>query len=150
MMTCYYHRACGCLQTTTAGAIEGFTADSGLARRMKNFFGAMCEIAKTDVRKGENFAEQYPGTYVDDITKQKNGTSFVVRIKVPLSGALFNPVWGETGLSRSCPYQRLPLAIPNLNQGSLTILFKNLEKSIIRRLGRTLSRDKECLRYSPE
>ena len=122
-----------------SACVEGFTTDSGLARRMKNVYGAMCDIES--IKVGSNFKEQYPGTYAENKAEFFQGTSFVLRIKVPLSGALFNPVWGETGLSRSCPYQRLPLAIPNLNQGSLTILFKDLEKSLIRRLGRTLSRD---------
>ena len=62
-----------------------------------------------------------------------------MRIRYPLSGGLFNSVWGESGLARSCPYQRLALAIPNYNQGSMTILFKDLEKSLVRRLGRTMS-----------
>ena len=126
-----------------ANCVEAFTADSGLARRMKNFFSSMCEIESTDVKAGKNFKEQFPGTWdADNKSHYLNGTSFVIRIKVPLSGGLFNPVWGETGLSRSCPYNRLPLAIPNYNQGSLTVLFRDLEKSIVRRLGRTLSRDR--------
>ena len=128
---------------TALSCFEGVTSDSGLARRMKNFFGSMTSIGDTDVKAGKNFKEQYPNTTdFDDAAHFKFGTSFVVRIKVPLSGALFNPVWGESGLSRSCPYQRLPLAIPNLNQGSLTVLFKDLEKSLVRRLGRTLTRDR--------
>ena len=118
-----------------AATVEGFTADSGLARRMKNLFASITGKSTS----------QYPGSAM---TKSAvyNGSSFKVRVRFPLCGAVFNPCWGESGLSRSCPYQRLALAIPNLNQGALTILYKDLEKTVIRRLGRTLSRNKNALR----
>ena len=116
-----------------ATSVEGFTADTGLARRMKNLYAAITGTTK----------DGYPGTAasVESIAKY-NGSSFKLRVRFPLCGGLFNPCWGESGLSRSCPYQRLALAIPNYNQGSLTVLFKDLEKCVIRRLGRTLSKDK--------
>ena len=112
----------------SAKTVEGFTADTGLARRMKNLYASIT---------GETL-QQYPSTKVKR-TAQNNGSSFKLRVRFPLCGGLFNPCWGESGLSRSCPYQRLALAIPNYNQGSLTILFKNLERCVVRRLGRTLS-----------
>lgn len=115
---------------TSAPTVEGFTADSGLCRRMKNLYASITGSTK----------EMYPGAGTDNID-QFNGSSFKLRVRFPLCGGLFNPCWGESGLSRSCPYQRLALAIPNYNQGSLTLLFKDLEKSIVRRLGRTLSVD---------
>ena len=118
-------------QAFSAPTVEGFTADSGLARRMKNLYSAI--IGKTK--------DGYPGVKTGT-TEDYNGSSFKLRIRFPLCGGLFNPCWGESGLSRSCPYQRLALAIPNYNQGSLTVLFKDLEKSIVRRLGRTLSTNK--------
>ena len=114
----------------SAPTIEGFTADTGLARRMKNLYQAITTSTN----------ELYPSSKKAR-TAQYNGSSFKLRVRFPLCGGLFNPCWGESGLSRSCPYQRLALAIPNYNQGSLTVLFKDLEKSVCRRLGRTLSRD---------
>lgn len=119
-----------------APTVEGFTADTGLARRMKNLFASVVGVCSD---------AEYPS----DNTAQRtvyNGSSFKVRIRFPLCGGVFNPCWGESGLSRSCPYQRLALAIPNLNQGALTVLFKDLEKTVIRRLGRTLSKDKVAMR----
>ena len=115
----------------SAPTVEGFTADTGLARRMKNLYAAITGKTK----------DGYPGTSTG-ATEDFNGSSFKLRIRFPLCGGLFNPCWGESGLARSCPYQRLALAIPNYNQGSLTVLFKDLEKSIVRRLGRTLSTKK--------
>ena len=116
-------------QLAGARTVEGFTADSGLVRRMKNLYSAITGKATT----------LYPGAQ-QVLSDKYNGSSFKLRIRFPLVGGLFNPCWGESGLSRSCPYQRLALAIPNLNQGSLTVLFKDLEKCIVRRLGRTLSK----------
>ena len=115
----------------SAPTVEGFTADTGLARRMKNLYAAITG-STNDLYPGSNKAQ----------VSNFNGSSFKLRVRFPLCGGLFNPCWGESGLSRSCPYQRLALAIPNYNQGSLTVLFKNLEKSVCRRLGRTLSIDR--------
>ena len=121
---------------TGAPTVEGFTADTGLARRMKNLFASITGLAT---------AETFPGKK-KAASELYNGSSFTVRVRFPLCGGVFNPCWGESGLSRSCPYQRLALAIPNLNQGALTILFKDLEKTVIRRLGRTLSVDENAMR----
>ena len=118
----------------SAKTVEGFTADTGLARRMKNLYSSIT---------GDSL-QQYP-SLKQKRTTQNNGSSFKLRVRFPLCGGLFNPCWGESGLSRSCPYQRLALAIPNYNQGSLTILFKNLERCVVRRLGRTLSVDRNAL-----
>ena len=108
---------------------EGRTLDSGIQKRMKNFYA--CIIEKNEPEKVAAEARE--------VTDTVSGSGFIVRIRYPLSGGLFNAVWGESGLARSCPYQRLALAIPNYNQGSMTILFKDLEKSLVRRLGRTMS-----------
>ena len=127
------HRA---LQAS-ASTVEGFTADTGLARRMKNLY--------TSIVGGYSAGAEvlYPGSNTKKVAKY-NGSSFKLRVRFPLCGGLFNPCWGESGLSRSCPYQRLALAIPNYNQGSLTLLFKDLEKCVVRRLGRTLSKNKNA------
>ena len=118
--------------------VEGFTTDSGLQKRKKNFFNCITEAT----------VEELPGaTNNEKVTQVQalSGTSFIIRVRFPLAGAVFNPCWGESGLARSCPYQRLALAIPNLNQGSITILFKDLEKCLVRRLGRTLSLDQNAI-----
>ena len=116
--------------------IEGLTSDSGLTKRMKNFYA--CVMA----RNNDDIKNDYPKSGTDnDARYLLSGSGFIVRVRYPLSGGLFNAVWGESGLARSCPYQRLALAIPNYNQGSLTVLFKDLMKCLVRRLGRTCSLD---------
>ena len=94
--------------------LEGLTFDSGLHQRMENFYDQVREsaaVAATD-------------------------RSVTLEIKFPISGSVFNSQWGSSGLSRSDPRLRMALGIPHLNQCTITYNFKDLLKSIIRRLGR--------------
>ena len=100
-------------------SIAGMTMDSGLQCRLRNFSdNVVASEAPTNLAVAQ-------------------GVKLTVRVQARLDGCLFNQVYGEAGLSRSSPYQKQCLAIPNYNAGSLTILFKDLEKRLVRRLGRT-------------
>ena len=103
-------------------AIEGLTADTGVCRRMDNFFD---QIVDAEVGTGAA-AAVFPVT----------DNSITLEIRAPLQGGPFNSLWGASGLSRSDPRQKMALGIPNYNQGQITYNFKNLIKSIVRRLGR--------------
>ena len=98
----------------------GMTTDSGTQCRLRNFADACTE--SKDLNAGRN-----------------DGSTHVIKILCPLDGAVFNQVYGESGVSRTSIYPKLCLAIPNANSISVTILFKDLEKSIVRRLGRVRS-----------
>ena len=108
-------------QTQTAG----MTCDSGLASRLKNFADNIVLAVGSE----------------DEEKDYSEGMKFTVKIQAPLDGGVFNQIWGETGSSRSSIYSKLCLAIPNANSMAVTILFKDLEKSIIRRLGRNFVAD---------
>ena len=105
----------GCTQTS------GMTCDSGTSQRANNF--ADCIVSS----KGEGA----------DSNVYNNAYVYRIKVLAPLDGAVFNPVYGESGLSASGVYPKLCLAIPNANSMSVTILWKDLEKQLVRRLGRT-------------
>ena len=101
-------------------SVAGMTTDSGTSLRLRNFADGV--IAAADHANGAN-----------------SGKVVTVKVLCPLDGAVFNQVYGEAGVSRTSIYPKLALAIPNANSVSITILFKELEKSLIRRLGRIFS-----------
>jgi hypothetical protein len=105
----------GCTQAA------GMTADSGTSQRSRNF--ADCIVSAEGTGNDKNV---YSDAYV-----------YQVKVLAPLDGAVFNQVYGESGLSQSGVYPKLCLAIPNANSMSVTILWKDLEKQLVRRLGRT-------------
>jgi hypothetical protein len=103
----------------------GITMDSGLQCRLRNFSDNVVAV--------ENPTHNTTGVASGD---KSRGVDLIVRIQAPLDGGVFNQVYGEAGLARSSPYQKLALAIPNYNSGSVSILYKNMLKSVVRRLGR--------------
>ena len=94
--------------------VEGMTCDSGLAQRMENFYDQIVATAPMEA----------------------TGDSVTLEIRFPIQGGVFNSLWGASGLSRSDPRLRMALGIANLNQGQITLNFKDLVKNIVRRLGR--------------
>ena len=94
--------------------VEGMVCDSGLAQRMENFYDQI--VSSTQMTATED--------------------NVVLEIRFPLQGGCFNSLWGASGLSRSDPRLRMALGIANLNQGNITLNFKDLIKNIVRRLGR--------------
>ena len=92
--------------------VEGMTMDSSLAQRQKNL------------------ASQIVDRVSDAAFK-----TITVEVRFPLQGGPFNSLWGSK-TARSDPRSRMALGIPNLNQGNITLNFKNLRKEVIRRLGR--------------
>ena len=110
--------------TVDAGCTQaaGMTCDSGTALRARNF--ADCIIEAKGASGNQN-------------TDYNDGYRYKIRVMAPLDGGLFNQVYGEAGLSQSGVYPKLALAIPNANSMAVTILWKDLEKGLIRRLGRT-------------
>jgi len=105
----------------------GMTIDSGLSLRLRNF---------SDAVVGEAFPVDSAGARAANYAK---GIELTIRVQAPLDGGVFNQVSGEAGMARSSSYQALCLAIPNCNSMAVTMLFKDLEKQLIRRLGRTWS-----------
>ena len=104
----------GCVQAA------GMTCDSGTAQRARNF---------ADIIVAKAGATAEGGGYDD-------GIEFTINVLAPLDGGLFNQVYGEAGLSATGVYPKLCLAIPNANSMAVTILWKDLEKQLVRRLGR--------------
>ena len=94
--------------------VEGMTCDSGLAQRMENFY--------------DQIVGHTPMTATADEVS--------IEIRFPIQGGCFNSLWGASGLSRSDPRLRMALGVANLNQGQITLNFKDLAKNIVRRLGR--------------
>ena len=96
---------------------EGATMDSGLCTRMHNFFD---QIVKSD----------------NPDNTEADARIYTLEIKAPISGSLFNDLWGANNLARSDPRNRLALGLPHINSGQVVLQFKDLFKRLIRRLGR--------------
>jgi len=92
---------------------EGSTMDSGLKLRMENFYDQIVGVAAGDVLR-----------------------TYTLEIKAPISGSVFNDLWGESGLSRSDPRMRQALGLCHINSVQVVLQFKSLFKTLIRRLGR--------------
>lgn len=95
---------------------EGASMDLGLVRRMNNFY------------------DQIIG--VTDMAAAAQGRVYKLEIKFPISGSVWNDQWGAQGLSRSDPRLRLALGLPHINSCQIVLQFKELFKTLIRRLGR--------------
>ena len=96
--------------------IEGASMDTGLARRMQNFYD---QIVK-----------------VEPAADAAQGRIYTIEIKAPISGSVFNDQWGAQGLARSDPRMRQALGLPHINTVQVVLQFKSLFKTLIRRLGR--------------
>ena len=91
--------------------------DSGLCRRMHNFYDQIIkDVATPD-------AAAVSRTYT-------------IEIRFPIEGSCFNSLWGAQGLSRSDPRLRMALGVPHVNSLQIVLQFKELFKTIFRRLGR--------------
>jgi hypothetical protein len=99
----------------------GMTADSGTCQRANNFSNCVVKVVGATA----------------DGNGYNDGYTYRIKVLAPLDGGLFNQVYGEPGLSQSGIYPKLCLAIPNANSMAVTILWKDLEKQIVRRLGRS-------------
>ena len=99
---------------------EGATMDSGLCTRMHNFYDQIVSATDAAVVVG-----------VADRTR-----IYTIEVKAPISGSVFNDLWGANGLSRSDPRNRLALGLPHINSGQIVLQFKELFKRLIRRYGR--------------
>ncbi|MAD43383.1 MAG: hypothetical protein CMH98_00120, partial [Oceanospirillaceae bacterium] len=106
----------GCTQAA------GMTCDSGTAQRARNFADCIVSAVGAAGNNGVDYSDGY---------------KYKIKVLAPLDGGLFNQVYGEAGLSQSGVYPKLALAIPNANSMAVTILWKDLEKQLVRRLGRT-------------
>ena len=106
----------GCTQTA------GMTCDSGTAQRARNFADCIVSAVGASGEQGVDYSDGY---------------KYKIKVLAPLDGGIFNQVYGEAGLSQSGVYPKLALAIPNANSMAVTILWKDLEKQLVRRLGRT-------------
>ena len=102
----------------------GMTCDTGTAQRARNFADVIVKAV---------------GASAD--ANYEDGYKYRIKVFAPLDGGLFNQVYGEAGLSQSGVYPKLCLAIPNANSMAVTILWKDLEKQLVRRLGRTFLGD---------
>ena len=94
--------------------LEGATMDSGLQMRMNNFYSQIIGVEAAGAA----------------------ARTYTLEIKAPLSGGLFNDLWGASGLARSCPRLRQALGLVHINSGQVVLQFKNLFQRLIRRYGR--------------
>ena len=106
----------GIANIVTAGfkPLEGATIDSGLNCRLNNFIDQIIKV--TDVGVASK--------------------TYQIEVKFGLDGSVFNSQWGASGLSRADPRLRMALGLPSVNSGSVTLQFKDLLKTLIRRYGR--------------
>ena len=96
--------------------IEGSSMDSGLKRRMENFYDQIVNVVPAATPAA--------------------GMVYTIEIKAPISGSVFNDQWGAQGLARSDPRMRQALGLPHINTVQVVLQFKSLFKTLIRRLGR--------------
>ena len=107
-----------------ATPVDGATADSSFSDRMRNFHDQVI---------------QHGGTIVlGDVAGDIGVASHTVKLEIrfPVKGLVFNDLWGCSGLARSDPRLRMPLGIPNVNTGTITMAFRNLLQTCVRSLGR--------------
>jgi len=88
--------------------IEGSSMDSGLKRRMENFYDQIVNV--------------------EEAATAAQGRIYTIEIKAPISGSVFNDQWGAQGLTT--------LGLPHINTVRVVLQFKSLFKTLIRRLGR--------------
>ena len=105
---------------------EGATMDSGLVRRMENFYD---QIIATSIPDFDSFGG-------GGGARAAGGRTYTLEIKFPISGSVFNDLWGAQALARSDPRLRMALGLPHINQCQIILSFKSLFKTLIRRLGR--------------
>ena len=97
--------------------VEGYTADVGVSKRRKNFWDAQ-------IQQDDN------GGLTENQARR-----VTIRVIAPLLGAVFNPCVGMSGLSKASYLTKMPFGIANMSNVSITMLFKDLKKSLFRVLG---------------
>ena len=100
---------------------EGSSMDSGLCRRMHNFYDQI--VGAKDRAAGAANADATQRHYTIEVT-------------FPIQGSCFNDLWGAQGLARSDPRNRMALGLPHINSGQIVLQFKDLAKTLFRRHGR--------------
>ena len=102
--------------TKVGSVIEGYTADSGIARRCENLLQSTFKLSE---KAGPS-----------KLSSRK------IRVRAPLRACgIFSPVSWADEVSESCPWRQSTIAIPNLNSVQIDLLFQNLEDCIVRNIG---------------
>ena len=99
----------------STGCVVGFTGDSGVADRLRNFNNAII-AAPT----GANISDPTHDTRDIQVRWRINGTG------------LYNPLSRGDRVSSSCPFRQSARALPHQNVVSISILWSDLFKSLIR------------------
>ena len=97
------------------GCVSGFTGDSGVRDRLRNFNNAIISAPS-----GAGFADATNDTRDIQVRWRLNGTG------------LFNPLSRGDKVSSSCPYKQSARALPHMNVISISILWSELFASLIR------------------
>jgi len=96
--------------------VEGYVGDMGVCTRRKNLWDAQ-------IRQAAHVGA------VGDVRR------VTIRVIAPLLGAVFNPCTGMSGLSKASYLAKMPFGLANMSNVSITMLFKDLSKSLFRVLG---------------
>ena len=101
-------------------AVAGFTGDSGISKRIKNYLNAVTSVpAAAEVGR----------------------TSTTVTVRWPVSGCgIFSPIGAQANdqVADSCPYKRSAYALAHMNVCSIDILFTDLKECLFRNLSRAV------------
>ena len=109
--------------TASTSYICGFTGDSGVRDRLRNINNAVI-AAPT----GANVADATHDSRDIQVRWRLNGTG------------LFNPLSRGDKVSSSCPYKQSARALPHMNVVSISILFQDLFKALIRNFSTVMGR----------
>ena len=103
--------------------VSGFTGDSGVRDRLRNFNNAIISAPAT-------------GTLADATHDTRD-----VQIRWRINGTgLFNPLSRGDKVASSCPYRQSARALPHMNVVSISILWNDLFKALIRNFSTVMGR----------
>ena len=112
----------------TTNSVNAFTGDTGIAKQIQNVLDCVKDIPP--------IATQVPTGIA---TVPANDDIKTIRVRWPVhSCGVFSPLQRNDQCASSCPYRSSARAICHANICTLTLLFKDLMKSLVRNLSSTI------------
>lgn len=104
-------------------AIQGFTADSGITKRIKNYLNCTTGVVNEGVAEDGRCRKR-------------------ILVRWPVHGVgVFSPIGASSAdvVGPTCPYRRSAYGLCHINVASLDILFKDMKECLFRNLSRTVA-----------